>query len=256
MIHGYNANFHTLRALMTELLPDFRLIALEVPGLSYRSKLNRPDRFSQRFLINFFQEFVDTLRLEKFHILGTSAGATFAASYALENPGRVMSLAMLGMPTFFKNPADQPSGPYQTPEFYVPQDLNGVQELIEFMYYEAPVIPRHLQEMFLQQNVEQREFRLKVLDETFKRTTLLVPRLKMLEVPSILIHGEHDNVTPQDTIDHLLAVVPSIQSYKVLKAGHTIYIENPMEVASAYRSFIRYSKKANPFSSPDTVTPE
>lgn len=243
LIHGFNANVHSLRSLMMELQRDFRVIALEVPGLSYRRRPNRPDRFRQRFLLDIFQAFVKHLKLEKFHILGTSVGATYAASYAAEKPEQVQTLAMLAIPPLFKPDPGDPQRTGANPEFYVPLDLEGVDHLIDFMYYKPPMIPRHIKERYLKLNIENRDFLLNVLNEALKRTALLVPRLRALSVPSILIYGEHDQVTTQATVEYLESVLPNIQSYRVNSAGHTIYIENPVEVARAYISFVRYAKR-------------
>lgn len=243
MLHGYNGNVHVMRSLLSPLARTHRVIALEVPGLAYRSRMNRPKRFSGRFIMDFIDESAQKLGLGTFELLGVSAGATFAATYALHNEAKVKSLAMIGMPSLFGYSG--PDGPDSAKEaeldFYVPTTLEGVQELTNLMYSVPPVIPVSLQKGFIQYNVDNMEFRKSVLREIYKRNMFLVPKLGKLKMPSIFIYGENDKVTPQRTVDYLLANVRNIQSYKVLRSGHSIYIENPEEVAAAYRSFLRYS---------------
>lgn len=244
LIHGYNGSRNVWRILLNHMLPHYRVIALEVPGLAYCSKPNKPGIYSFRFLLKLLDEFTSKIGLERFHMFGTSAGSTLAAFFALEYGHKVETLTMLGLPSLFKSTEDPRQDASESASFYVPETLEGVDELFRFMYHKPPSVPRRLNERFLQYNIENKELRLQVLKECFQRTTMLVPYLPKLSMPTVFIYGEYDKVTPRDTVDYLLDKVPSIQSYRLLDTGHTAYVENPSEVLLAFNSFIKYAKEA------------
>ncbi|MDX1695966.1 MAG: alpha/beta hydrolase [Ketobacteraceae bacterium] len=244
LLHGYNGNVHIWRMLMEKLMVNHRVIAVEVPGFGLNSRVNRQASIYFRSLVRFLDEFTRMLRLESFHLAGTSVGSTLACYFALEYPEKVRTLTLMSIPPLFKERDTRPTVNFDDVDFYVPQTVEEVDRLFAFMWHVPPAVPRHLRERFAEYNARNRESKIRVLQECDRKTTMLVPRLSQIRPRTLFIYGEHDRMVSAKTLDYLEAKIPDVQTYRIEKAGHLVYVENPGEVGAVFNSFMSYNRMA------------
>jgi pimeloyl-ACP methyl ester carboxylesterase len=95
MVHGLGAQMRSLTmALLEPLSKDFRVIAIDRPGMGYS---DRPESASARIddQAGYVEEVIDALGLERPIVLGHSLGGAIAAALALRAPDKVAGLALV-----------------------------------------------------------------------------------------------------------------------------------------------------------------
>lgn len=243
LLHGLDGSRQIWRLLANYLKKSYRVIALDIPGMTVNSRPNKLSGFSIADTVHIVDQFIEKMGLEKVHVAGLSAGSTIAAYFALKFPNRVASLTFFSMPTLFKE-ADYIQGSIEeTCDFLIPNDMAGVEKLIDYLFYERPNLPGYLLGKFLDYSVNNRGLRLSVLNQILRQTVQLVPRLSRLTVPSLLIYGDSDSALPERSVEYLTFNVPGIEICKLPNTGHFSIIESPSLAASSYLRFLKEHPK-------------
>jgi proline iminopeptidase len=83
----------------------------------------------------------------------------------------------------------------------------------------------------------------RAIEESLYRQTLglegydLMPQLRELRVPTLVIHGDHDFI-PLDIPRHVAAAIPGARLEVVRSCGHFAYFEQPEQVGALITSFL------------------
>ena len=96
-VHGSGMSGATWAPLLAEL-PDRRALLLDLPGFGSSDPYTYSGRPLRRHAVAQLESLLDALGLERAALVGTSLGALWALSLALECPQRVRSVVALGMP--------------------------------------------------------------------------------------------------------------------------------------------------------------
>jgi len=94
LIHGLGGFSESWRHNIPELARHSRVIALDLPGAGRSGKPRRA--YTLEFLAQALDRLLLTLGVDRVHLVGHSLGGAVAARYALDHPGRVERLALLG----------------------------------------------------------------------------------------------------------------------------------------------------------------
>ena len=180
------------------------------------------------------QALVDYLRINRFHVVGTAAGASVALDYALSFPQHVRSVAI----------ANAALGGLEE---------EGYQELTKRL--RAPQIdglPVHLREVGPSYRAENGEGtdRWMALNKLSQpngppstpqavKNRLTIALLQGLKPPLLMITGDSDLLAPPPFLRYVTSRVKGIQSLVVPEAGHSTYWERPEVFNRAVLDFIR-----------------
>ncbi|MCG8670837.1 MAG: alpha/beta hydrolase [Pseudomonadales bacterium] len=238
--HCFNGSKALWRILANRLQDKYHVVIPDIPGFGMEDNLSKKERFSFRYIIEILNKFTKALDLNRFHIISASAGSTLAASYTIKHAEKVISLSMYGLPTLFRETPEICCNSDKPIDFFVPITLKGQQALNEHLIYGPGRVSNWLMARSIELNRRNRDFKINVLNEALKNTSLIVPRLRQLDLPILFIYGEADNVTPLRTIEHFSAVAPNVQCYRIPNAGHMVYIEKADEVSAIYKSFLKF----------------
>ena len=164
---------------------------------------------------------VDHLGLDRFHVAATAAGGIGALDYALTHPERVRSLVV----------ADSIGG-VQDPEYLEVQHRLRPAEI-----QELPWELRELSAGYRGTNPEgtlgwiaiERGSRLAGAPGPAQqpRYPMTLARLETLQVPTLVLAGEADLVSPPALMRMLAAHIPDCQFATVAEAGHAAHWEQP-----------------------------
>jgi pimeloyl-ACP methyl ester carboxylesterase len=94
LIHGLGGFAESWRHNMPELGRHGRVIALDLPGSGRSGKPRRA--YTLAFLAEALDRLLHALGVDRVHLVGHSLGGAVAARYALDRPGRVERLVLLG----------------------------------------------------------------------------------------------------------------------------------------------------------------
>lgn len=242
-LHCFNGNKSLWRILINKLKDNYHIIAPDLPGFSNEDNISDQSLFSFRYLIEVVDAFTKVLDLKAFHLISASAGSTLAACYTLKHASKVKTLSMYGLPSLFREQSELHDTQPKEADFFVPTTLKDQHSLNDFLIYGTNRISTWMMTRLVEVNRRHKDYKISVLNEALKNTSLIVPRLKQLKLPVLFIHGDDDQVTPQASINHFAAVVPNVQVYRIKDAGHLVYIEKATEVCAIHKSFLRYISK-------------
>jgi pimeloyl-ACP methyl ester carboxylesterase len=94
LIHGLGGFAESWRHNMPELGRHGRVIALDLPGSGRSGKPRRA--YTLAFLAEALDRLLHALGVDRVHLVGHSLGGAVAARFALDRPGRVERLVLLG----------------------------------------------------------------------------------------------------------------------------------------------------------------
>ena len=184
---------------------------------------SRPDPTGEQpgYVSDDLHRLVDHLGLDHFHIAATAAGGIGALDYALAHPQRVRSLVV----------ADSIGG-VQDPEYLEvqhrlrPPEIQALPwELRELSAGYRGINPEGTQRWI----AIERNSRLEGAQGAAQqpRNPMTLARLETLQVPTLLLAGEADLVSPPALMRMLAAHIPDCQFATVSEAGHAAHWEQP-----------------------------
>jgi pimeloyl-ACP methyl ester carboxylesterase len=233
LIHGNGDEADTWRHVFVPLAQHFRVIALDLPGFGRsQSKISSIAGFTDAVL-----ELLEMLNLKAVHLIGSSLGAVVAANFAPTHKTRVKTLCLIGgaapnLGGLEVSAAIQPLLSKGIGEAYYNNLREAGQEaaFATLNPYYANLSAMHSADLeFLGTRVWERVNSDTQRDAFFAALRSLfapAPRLE-LNLPTLLIWGETDNIVPQVHARQLLVQIPESRLSIIAKAGHLPHQEQP-----------------------------
>jgi proline iminopeptidase len=266
-VHGHGAGVYHFMHYQGELLSDgLRLVAVEQRGVLRSAPVAEGARLDLEILLEDYEAVREQLGIERWVILGHSAGGNYAAAYAARYPESV-SAVIFDCPTWDFDLSDR----YRLPIFAALYDESGEHEQAaacrglaglkrqltadDRTYELAFGLGERFRELFFHDKDRGRAFyRLgesaPFTEEMWARgnshfATLpdlydsKIPLLGTLTQPTLLLHGADDfSVTP-DGVDAYRNDVANPRDVVFAGSGHFPFAEEPVRYAEVVRAFIR-----------------
>ena len=229
LLYLHGASGASWLPFLQTLTKRFDVIAPEHPGFGESDTPDWLDTIHD--LAYFYLDLLDELKLDGAHLVGNSLGGWLAAEIAVRNTSRLASLTLCNASGLYV------PGVKQTDSFMISEE----QRLREFFYD-----PKKAEEMVARVMHPDRE------DTVLKNRATVAklswqPRshdphlpkwLHRIDVPTLLIWGDHDKSFPKE---HALAYqqgIPGAKLVMIPKCGHVPQIEQPDAFIAALESFI------------------
>jgi pimeloyl-ACP methyl ester carboxylesterase len=246
LLHGLGATKGSFLPTVAALAGSFRTIAPDLPGFGDSFKpLNAP--YHPPFFARSVIELMDTLGLERAHMVGNSMGGRIALELGLRYPERVGRLVLLAPSLAWRR--ERPWAPLVR---LLSPHLGLVQ-----------VTPRWAVEAVVHRIIpEAREGWVRAGVDEFLRAYLTPrgrvafyaaarqiyleephgskgfwERLAQLQPPALFIWGRHDGLVPIGFAAHVRRTLPSARHLE-LDCGHVPQIERPAETHAAIADFL------------------
>nr|WP_319570188.1 alpha/beta hydrolase [uncultured Draconibacterium sp.] len=128
LLHGWPQTSYVWRKVMPELSKKYRTIAVDLPGLGNSDKTESYDTKSIATIID---SFVDSLNINKFHLVGHDIGSWVAVPFAInfENKLKTLTVIDAGIPGLIPSSLFQPENANKVWQFY----FHAVDEIPEFL---------------------------------------------------------------------------------------------------------------------------
>ncbi|HZJ34941.1 MAG TPA: alpha/beta hydrolase [Candidatus Angelobacter sp.] len=249
MIHGYRGTHHGLE-LIAKRLDGYRVVIPDLPGFGESKPLK--NEHSLKNYVKWLGEFIDSLNLSTPPILlGHSFGSIITSSYASENPNKITKLILVN--------------PIGAPALKGPKAI--MTRLALFYYWLGRVLPERMAMRWLSSkptvmimsttmaetsDKDLRKFihnqhlthfssfaNSKVAAEAFKTSVRHNVRdvAQIVTVPTLIIAGEDDNITPILEQRELTKLFPNAKLEIIKGVGHLTHYETPDSVADAIKQF-------------------
>lgn len=242
LIHGSMGSLHMWEGWVGELKDKARLISLDLPGHGLTGAWAR-DEYTIEAYTDFIEVLVDTLRLERFVLVGHSMGGAVAWSFAATRPDRVSQLVLV----------DAAGYPRQGGEAPLPTRLARTPVLGDLGIYFKPdrLVRRSLEEVYVDQSMVTPD-RIKRYAElqrfpgnraaTLKRARMQEPLdptpLKRLDVPTLIIWGVKDRWVPVADAFRFQEDIKGAKLALFDNLGHNPHEEGAKATAAALASFL------------------
>lgn len=227
-IHGAGGSHQHWGYQLNDLATLARIIAPDLPGYG-RSPGPAPDtiaRYADQLLA-----LLDTLGISRAVLAGHSMGAAIALHLAIEQPARVAGLALLGGGARMR----------VAPAFIdgLERDPPATTEQISAYLYDTEAPPELVAEgrAAFQHNDPA------TLRNSFIACDLFDVRehLTTVTCPTLIICGEHDQMTPPKLSTALQAAISNARLELLPDTGHMPMLERPAEVTAMLRELLRIS---------------
>ena len=241
VVHGLAANKDHWNRFSAALNGEYTIYAPDLPGFGDNLGSGYKD-YSINAQVKWLRQFVDATGLDAFHIVGNSMGGTIAGLYAACYPDQVNSLVLLAP----AGVASQKSELFQYVDAGKPnplfvEDDGDITEVLDFLFYARPYIPRVVQAYETELARSRREHYQQIFNELYdlqKQKTLDMV-MAGLQTPTLIIWGNRDRVLDQQGASVLSSKLADVRVEIMDATGHLPMIERPEEVARLFRNFLQ-----------------
>ena len=170
-------------------------------------------------LAKYVRDFIQFKGYGKVHLLGNSLGGHVAMVYAASNLQTVHSLILTGSSGLYENALGR--------TFPKRGNYDFVKEKVELTFYDPLVATKELvDECYSIVNDKAKALRVLSLAKSAIRHNM-ASELPNLNVPSCLIWGKNDTITPPDVALAFQEQLPNADLYWIEKCGHAAMMEHP-----------------------------
>lgn len=247
LLHGWINSWDVWRDAMITLgtSGQYRVYALDFWGFGDSAKgTNRSGDDAPSFRIASYVEmvrqFMDTLGIQRSPIFGHSMGGTVALQFALNNPGRVTRVAVVGSPILGT-----------TMNFFLKLAGYG---LIADLVWRFPLLRKTVMHILLAGDSEKvrqmiyRDVQRTTLESFFRsigdlRDTDLRPELPALTMPALGIFGVNDNIVSPSNADLLSEAVDTAAVEMMEQSRHFPMTDEPDKFLRVMTHFLNDSDR-------------
>ena len=236
MLHGVTDSWRSFEPVLPHLPDDIRAIAVTQRG---HGDAPKPESgYLIEDLADDVVALMDELELGPVVIVGHSMGTMVAERIAIDHPGRVLGLVLAGV--FGQPQRDNPALVELAEELGSIADPIARELAHEFQASTTaiPLAPDQL-DVFVDES-------LKVPARVWREAFTGFPRvdysaeLSGVNVPSLLVYGDQDELIPRTEQDLLLETLPDARIEVYEGIGHAMHWEQPERFAADVAAFSRY----------------
>lgn len=238
-LSNYARNIDALAARFRVLVPD-------LPGYGGSSKgVNSEDPFGD--LAAAMLALLDGLDIDRAHVVGNSLGGACALRMALEQPGRVDRLVLMGPGGIGISQAAPTEGLKRLLGYYAGEGptLEKLRTFIcEDLVFDGSRIPEAVLRERFEASIDPEVLASPPLRapkdlEAFRRLDFLLdPRLPALEHRTLVLWGTADRVNPATGAMALQARMPACDAYLFSRTGHWVQWERADEFNAVVTAFL------------------
>ncbi len=225
LLHGLFGQLSNFEGCIKHFSSQFRVIALQLP--IYELPMLKANLKS---LASHLTDFLNHMQFSKVHLLGNSLGGHVALLYALEHEHRLHSLCLTGSSGLYEN-AFGGSFPRRG-------DKNFLRARIEKTFYDAQMATDALvDECYEAVNNKEKLVRILQMAKSAIRTNLR-SELSKITLPTCLIWGKNDEITPPRVAEEFSEKIKSAELFWIDQCGHAAMMEHPEKFNTLYHNWL------------------
>lgn len=214
LLHGLFGALSNWEEVITRFSPQFRVIIPMLP--IYEMPIKEAGLEGLR---KFVEDFVEEMQLENMIIMGNSLGGHIGILYALHNKEKVDKLVLTGSSGLFENTM---GGSYPRRGSY-----DYITERVAYTFYDPKVASKELvDEVFETTKSIPKCMRIVAIAKSAQRNNLAA-ELPNLKVPTLLVWGLNDTITPPMVAHEFNRLIPDSELRFIDKCCHAPMMEHP-----------------------------
>jgi pimeloyl-ACP methyl ester carboxylesterase len=185
-------------------------------------------------LAKYVQKFIDAKDLKNVHLLGNSLGGHVGLVYTLKHQDTVKTITLTGSSGLFENGMG---------ETYPKRgDYEYIRKKTELTFYDPTVATKELvDEVYSITNNRLKVLKIISLAKSAIRHNL-GDELQEIKVPTCLIWGKNDTITPPMVAEEFKKLIPNSELHWIDKCGHAPMMEVPGEFNKILSGFLEKHK--------------
>ncbi|MFC2176433.1 alpha/beta fold hydrolase [Bacteroidota bacterium] len=216
VLHGLFGALSNFQGVLDGFSTHFRVVIPIMP--IYELSLLKTN---VKNLADYIYEFVEFKGFKKVSLLGNSLGGHVSLVYTVRHPEKVNALILTGSSGLYEN-AFGGSFPRR-------QDKDYIRKKVETTFYDPKNATDELvKEVFGIINDKGKLIRVLAIAKSAIRHNMR-DELPNIKIPTCLIWGKNDGVTPPEVAEEFNALIPNAELYWIDKCGHAPMMEHPEE---------------------------
>ncbi len=226
LLHGFASSIENWITVMPKLVKDHRIIAIDMRGFGWT---DRPVAdYSPTAQAKLLKAVLDERKVGKIALVGHSYGSSVALAFALEYPAQVERIALYDawvydsqLPSMFHMARAKGVGEVLFGLFY----SERYEERLTMGFYDPDIVSEQLAED-VERAFERPGTRFGALEAVRgMRFDELEPKYRTITVPTLLLWGREDRVTPVSVGERLVRQLPNAKLNVYPRCGHFPMIE-------------------------------
>ena len=210
---GTLSNFDQITKIISE--KGYRILIPELPIFDLPLL-----KTSAKEISNFLSEFISKLKLKNVILLGNSLGGHIALIYTIKNQSNVKGLILTGSSGLYEKSMGE--------TFPRREDYEYIKLKTQEVFYDPKVASKKLiDSVYKNVNNRKRAIRILALAKSAIRHNLS-KELKIIQIPTLLIWGNNDQVTPPEVAKEFKNLIKNSTIRWIDKCGHAPMMEHPI----------------------------
>jgi pimeloyl-ACP methyl ester carboxylesterase len=241
LLHGYGADKDRFGSLVPFLRRRYRVVIPDLPGFGDHQAHEDLDYGITSQILR-LDQFVQSLGLTRFHLLGISLGGYAAALYAARFPHKILSLALMDPAG---HSAPEPSDALRFFEqtgqnIFLYTSPQEVEILTDFLVHRPFVLPARIKRYWAWCGRSRLEWRQKLFNDLIDGgLSLLDDWAAKIASPTLLFWGAEDRICHVSSVQALLELIPDCRAYVIRACGHMPLFEYPEVCRDLYGKFLQ-----------------
>lgn len=241
LIHGYLSSSFSFRRLIPLLQKDFNVITVDIPPFGKSGK-SRQFVYSYENMAKTVIMLLEDLDIKRVTMAGHSLGGQICLYVTYLKPDLVRNCVLLSSSAYMKRLKRPLILSSYLPFFslYVKRYLmkSGLRRNLELVVYNQKLIDDEMMKGYLQPFMDENIFRALTRMIRDREGDLSVEQLQQIDVPCLLIWGDHDRVVPLSIGKRLHDDLENSRLIVLKDTGHLVPEERPEQVYDHIRSFL------------------
>lgn len=233
ILHGLFGALSNFRGVIKEFGKKYRVIVPLMP-IYEKSKV----KTSLEGLTEFVHDFVKFKKLDKFSLLGNSLGGHISLIYSLAHPKRIKSLILTGSSGLYESGMGTSFPRRGSYEF--------IKERVAYTFYSPKTATKELvDEVYKVVNDNLAALRILRYARSAQRHNMR-ELLDGIKVPTLLIWGLNDNITPPRVAHEFDRLIPHTELHFIDQCGHAPMMEQGTRFNQIMSDFLEKYAPAKP----------
>jgi pimeloyl-ACP methyl ester carboxylesterase len=239
LVHGFGASKDNWTRLAAELTDQFNVYAIDLPGHGDSSKpLDLGYRFEDQ--VAHLSGILETLNIEKTHMMGNSMGGAITALYAATYPDQIRTAVLLNPAGVFEYESELVELVKEGDNPLIPEKEGDFERLVNFAMEKKPFAPWPIYDVMEERAIANREVNevifAAIRDSGFEPN--FRDAITRIQSPVLVIWGMEDRVINYRNADVFVDQIPNARKVLLEGIGHAPMVEVPEESAQLFREFL------------------
>lgn len=247
LLHGFTGCTRNWEPLVPHLAQSHTVIIVDLPGHGQTGPLSDIQSYRMETIAAELVQLMDGLGHAQFDLLGYSMGGRLALYMAVHYPEKINKLVLESASPGLKTAEEREARSAADDTLAERIEREGIESFVNF--WESISLWESQKSLSDASKDNLRQIRLSNnpagLANSLRgmgtgQQPSLWPQLKSMQIPTLLITGEHDSKFCAIAAQ-MGQLIPNSQHQTIPQAGHTVHLEKPADWGQAVQNFLAYA---------------